>query len=404
MLGWAQLLRVGGLSSEEFAQGLETIERNARVQAQLVEDLLDLSRIISGKLRLEVTRVDLPAVIEAALGSARPGAEAKGIRIVPVIDGHVGPVRGDANRLQQVVWNLLSNAIKFTPRDGQVQIVLSLRDGQAEVSVSDSGEGIAPEFLPHVFDRLRQADATTTRKHGGLGLGLSIVRHLAELHGGTVHAQSPGKGRGATFTVLLPTAARGRHEPRPGGAAAADAGAAADARPEGRDDRGDDAAAAAAAARPGPMPSLAGLRVLVVDDEPDARDLVARILSRCGAEVTLAGSAREAAERLPAERPDVLLSDIGMPDQDGYALIRQVRALPPERGGQTPAVALTAFARGEDRERALAEGFQLHVAKPVEPADLAAAVAAVAASGANDNDGDDARTPGGDAVASPPGQ
>jgi signal transduction histidine kinase/CheY-like chemotaxis protein len=358
MLGWSQLLRMGNLPDEEFDQGLETIERNARVQAQLVEDLLDLSRIISGKLRLEVGPVDLPATIEAALDSVRPAAEAKAIRIIPVIDAHAGAIRGDANRLQQVVWNLLSNAIKFTPHDGEVQVTLTGADGQAEVSVSDTGEGIPQEFLPHVFDRLRQADASITRKHGGLGLGLSIVRHLVELHGGTVAAQSRGVGRGATFTVRLPVAGRGRDE------------AVALAPVEERAEQ--------PAARRAVMPSLAGVHVLVVDDEPDARGLIAHVLRQCGAEVSLASAAEEAIAALQERRPDVLLSDIGMPGEDGYSLIRRVRSLPDAQLAHTPAIALTAFARVEDRARALREGFQLHVSKPVEPAALANAVAELA--------------------------
>lgn len=353
MLGWAQLLRMGGMGPDEFGQGLETIERNARMQAQLVEDLLDLSRIISGKLRLEIGNVDMPAVIEAALDSVRPAAEAKSIRIVPVIDSHAGMIRGDANRLQQVVWNLLSNAIKFTPRNGQVQITLVSSGGQAEVSVSDNGEGIDPEFLPHVFDRLRQADASTTRKHGGLGLGLSIARHLVELHGGTAQAFSAGKGRGATFTVLLPVSLRQQDEPA----------------------RSERVSGSRLNAQPGPLPSLAGVEALVVDDELDARDLIARILRQCGARVTVAASVREAMALIAAQTPDVLLSDIGMPGEDGYALIRQLRSLPQAHGGRIPAIALTAFARNEDRQRALDEGFQMHIAKPVEPAELTAAVA-----------------------------
>jgi signal transduction histidine kinase/CheY-like chemotaxis protein len=371
MLGWSQLLRMGNLPDDEFAQGLETIERNARVQAQLVEDLLDLSRIISGKLRLEVGPVDLPATIEAALDSVRPAAEAKGIRLVPVMDTHAGAIRGDANRLQQVVWNLLSNAIKFTPRDGEVQVVLTRVEDHAEVSVTDTGEGIPTEFLPHVFDRLRQADASITRKHGGLGLGLSIVRQLVELHGRTVSAQSPGVGRGATFAVRLPVAGRGREE------------SVAAARSE---------EPVEAPARRATMPSLAGVHVLVVDDEPDARELIEHILRQCGADVSLASSAEEAIASLQERRPDVLLSDIGMPGEDGYSLIRRVRSLPDESLAQTPAAALTAFARVEDRDRALREGFQLHVSKPVEPAALAGAVANLA-SGKRDSTSDAALIP-----------
>jgi PAS domain S-box-containing protein len=368
ILGWAQLLRMGNLEPGEAAQGVETIERNARAQAQLVEDLLDLSRIISGKLRLELGAVDLPAVIEAALDAVRPAAEAKGIRLIPVIDSHAGAIRGDANRLLQVVWNLLSNAIKFTPRDGQVQVCLANDGGQAEISVTDTGQGIRPEFLAHAFDRLRQADASTTRKHGGLGLGLSIVRHLVELHGGTVAADSPGEGLGATFTVRLPVAAPAQD--------AAPAAGPADAPDE---------------TSPQPLPSLRGVRALVVDDEPDARDLIGRILGRCGADVSVAASAREAVEALPHVRPDVLLSDIGMPEEDGYSLIRRIRALPVESGGGTPAIALTAFARSDDRARALDAGFHRHVTKPVEPAELAQAVAELLhGPGGNGDDGTDA--------------
>jgi PAS domain S-box-containing protein len=389
ILGWAQLLRAGGMSEEEVAQGVETIERNARAQGQLVEDLLDLSRIISGKLRLEVVAVDLPAVIAAALDAARPAADAKGIRVESQVDGDVGAIRGDPNRLQQVAWNLLSNAIKFTPAGGEVRVRLGAApDGQAELAVSDTGQGIRPELLPYVFDRLRQGDATLTRKHGGLGLGLSIVRHLVELHGGTVAAASEGEGRGATFTVRLPSAT-------------AAVTTAAVASPDGSGDvmpdhpavsvagggGGADAGDAARAGAPAAMPSLHGVRVLVVDDEPDARELVQRVLRRCGADVSVAGSAAAAAEALPHVRPDVLLSDIGMPDEDGYSLIRRVRALPPDLGGATPAVALTAFARAEDRDRALDAGFQLHVTKPVEPAALARAVAELA--GRSGGDGRD---------------
>jgi CheY-like chemotaxis protein len=276
------------------------------------------------------------------------------------------PVYGDGLRLEQVVWNLLSNAIKFTPRGGQVQIVLAASEGEAEISVSDTGEGIAAEFLPHVFDRLRQADASITRKHGGLGLGLSIVRHLVELHGGTVSARSPGQGRGATFTVRLPTS------------------------PTPRADEDAPIVRAAERARalgPIEMPSLQGVRTLVVDDDPDARDLIARILRQCGAEVTVVGAAGEAYDALSATRPDVLLSDIGMPGEDGYSLIRRVRALPEQLGGSTPAIALTAFARREDAERAIVEGFHRHVAKPADPAELACAVAQVMGMSCKNNGG-----------------
>ena len=390
ILGWAQLLRMGGMSDEDRAQGVETIERNARAQSQLVEDLLDLSRIIAGKLRLELGPVDLPAVIEAALDAVRPAADAKGIRVIPVIDAHAGPVRGDASRLQQVAWNLLSNAIKFTPGGGQVQVWLaSADDGQAELSVTDTGQGIRADLLPYVFDRLRQGDATLTRKHGGLGLGLSIVRHLVELHGGTVDARSPGEGGGSTFTVRLavaaPPAPRGA-PPAPNSSTETTTATATGIVTTGPDGAAeispaDDPATTGAvttASAPRRLPSLHGVRVLVVDDEPDARELIERVLRKCGAEVSLAGSAGAAADAMPLVRPDVLVSDIGMPEEDGYSLVRRVRALPPQLGGDTPAIALTAFARNEERLRALEAGFQLHVTKPVEPAALAAAVAELA--------------------------
>jgi PAS domain S-box-containing protein len=351
ILGWAQLLRMNGTPREDFEHGLETIERNAKVQAQLVEDLLDLSRIISGKLRLEMKPLDLPAVMDAALDSVRPAATAKSIRLIPVLDAHAGPVLGDAGRLQQVVWNLLSNAIKFTPEGGRVDLLLQRADGHAEIVVSDTGQGIDPEFLPHVFDRLRQADSSTTRRHGGLGLGLAIVRHLVESHGGTVRAESRGEGKGATFTaslpILTPAASASPRAPVVSGSAQrADGGAA-----------------------------LSGVRVLVVDDDPDALDLVSRVLKQSGADVRTAGSAAEALRAMSAYRPHVLLSDIAMPGEDGYDLIRQVRSA---QGQTPPAVALTAFARREDRLRALQAGFQSHVSKPVEPAELVAVVATLA--------------------------
>ena len=357
ILGWAQLLRMGALPPDEADQGLETIERNAKAQAQLVEDLLDLSRIISGKIRIEVRPVNLLSVVEGALDSVRPAAEAKGITVVPVLDAHVGVVSGDGHRLQQVAWNLLSNAIKFTPRGGRVDVWLCTSGEDVELTVSDTGAGIKPDFLPHVFDRLRQADASTTRRHGGLGLGLAIVRHLVELHGGTVAARSGGEGKGATFTVRLPLSHR-RHAP---------GGSAAPVPPE----------APAAAQRPAagaPRP-LEGLRVLVVDDEADAREVFQIGLQQAGAAVTVAASVAEAMLAFDAAPPDVLLSDIGMPGEDGYGLIRRVRQLGDAGGGAVPAVALTAFARADDRSRAVGAGFDLHVSKPVEPSKLAGLVA-----------------------------
>ena len=358
ILGWAQILRAAEPTAPDLGQGLETIERNARLQAQLIEDLLDMSRIISGKVRLDVQRVDLSAVIDSAVETVRPAAEAKGVRLGKLLDPHAGPVRGDPGRLQQVVWNLLSNAIKFTPRGGRVEVALERVNSLVEITVSDTGVGISSDFLPYVFERFRQADASSTRHHGGLGLGLSIVKHLAELHGGTVDAKSAGEGKGASFIVNLPLSpARldeaGRHHPTVAGAASAIAG-----RRDG--------------------PSLEGLKVLVVDDEPDARLLVARILSDGRAQVVATASAEEALSALERERPHVLVSDIGMPDIDGYELLRRVRALGGGNGGAVPAVALTAFARPEDRLRALHAGYQMHVAKPVEPAELVAVVASLA--------------------------
>lgn len=349
ILGWAQLLRMGGVQGEDVGDAVETIERNARAQAQLVEDLLDLSRIITGKLRLDARPVDFPAIVEAALDAVRPTATARGVRIIPVLDSAATPVLGDPNRLQQVVWNLLSNAIKFTPAEGKVEVCLSRVGNQAELVVSDTGMGISADFLPHVFERLRQADSSSTRRHGGLGLGLAIVRHLVELHGGTVRAQSRGPGLGATFTVTLPLASKASTNGTP------------------RDET--------LLAKPTDGRALAGVRVLVVDDEPDARKLASHILELQGARVTTAASAREALREIGRFHPHVLLGDINMPGEDGYAMMRQVRALPASEGGRVPAIALTAMARQEDRKAALLAGFQLHLAKPIEPEQLSRAIA-----------------------------
>jgi PAS domain S-box-containing protein len=352
VLGWASLLKGHEPDPEAIAHGLEVIERNARLQAQLIEDLLDMSRIVSGKLRLSVQQVELPSVIHSALESVRPASEAKGVRLQHVMDARAGSVSGDPARLQQVVWNLLSNAVKFTPRGGRVQVVLQRVNSHVELSVSDTGEGIAPEFLPLVFERFRQADASTTRQHGGLGLGLAIVKHLVELHGGTVAARSPGPGQGATFTVMLPIRAMHAEEPAQGAPVESAPASVADI-------------------------SLEGLRIVVVDDEPDARDLVRRVLEDAGAEVRTASGAAAGFELIRECPPDVLISDIGMPGEDGYSLLRRVRGLPPEGGGAVPAVALTAFARADDRRRALLSGFQMHVPKPVEAPELLAVVASV---------------------------
>jgi PAS domain S-box-containing protein len=355
IVGWARILRSGKVDAEDLEEGLAAIERNAQVQAQLVEDLLDISRISSGNLRLDVQRVKITEVIEAALAAVMPAANAKGIRIHKVLDSLAGPVTGDFARLQQVVWNLLSNAVKYTPKGGQVQVLLERVNSHVEISVIDTGMGIRPEFLPHVFDRFRQADATTTRRHSGLGLGLAIAKQLVEMHGGSIRAKSPGEGQGATFTVTLPIIVV--HPERP---------EAEKVRPK----------EAVTTEEICLEDALAGLKVLVVDDEPDARQLIRRVLEDCKAEVALATSAAAALELLGPFRPDVIVSDIGMPEQDGYDLIRQVRANYSAK--QLPAAALTAFAHTEDRKRALLAGFQTHIAKPVDPAELTAAVASLA--------------------------
>ncbi len=355
--GYAQLLVHDQRDQQLVREAAEVIERNSRAQSQIIDDLLDTSRIMSGKVRLDVQTVDLAAVVEAALSSSRPAAKAREIRLHTVLDPKAGPVLGDAGRLQQVVWNLLSNAIKFTPKGGRVQVSLERVSSHVELTVSDSGEGISPEFLPHVFDRFLQADTGASRRHAGLGLGLSIVRQLVELHGGQVTADSPGVGRGATFKVILPLqavqqATNGDDRPHP------------------------------AVPSPEParfeLPALAGLKVLVVDDEPDARGLVQRLLRDHEVDVVLAGSVAEAEETFRRERPDLVLSDIGMPEYDGYELIHRIRALPAAAGGQTPAAALTAFARSEDRTRALLAGYQAHITKPVHAHELIAVVAALA--------------------------
>lgn len=357
ILGWARMLRMGTLSEENAAKALDTIERNARAQAQLVDDLLDVSRIITGKLRMNVQPADPNSFIEAAVEAVKPAAEAKGVRMHKVIDTGPISIPGDPVRLQQVVWNLLSNAIKFTPRGGHVQIRSERVNSHLEIIVSDTGQGIASDFLPHVFDRFRQADQKTSRHHGGMGLGLAIVRHLVEMHGGTVRANSEGEGRGSTFTVMLPITPV--YQVDPSGARVHPA--ARDLLPE-VDDCTD---------------RLDGLRILVVDDEADTRELLREGLQYCGAKVSVAGSAAEALDVLAATSPDVLISDIGMPGVDGYELIRQVRGLPRERGGTIPAIALTAYTRTEDRLQSLRAGYDMHVPKPVELAELVAVAATV---------------------------
>jgi PAS domain S-box-containing protein len=360
ILGWSHLLRRHARQDDELGEGLSVIERNARVQVQLIEELLDMSRIMAGKLLLDVQRLDLATIVRAAIESVMPAAEAKSIRIQALLDAHVGPVRGDAARLQQVFWNIISNAIKFTPKGGRVQVALERVNSHVEITVTDTGIGIAPEFLPYVFERFRQGERATNRRHGGLGLGLAIVKSIVEMHGGTVRVKSPGVDRGATFSVELPvmvlhddrSSPGEREHPRLSGL---DAGL-------GQTDES----------------LLEGICLLVVDDERDARELLRRVLEDAHARVAVAADAREALELLRRERPHVIVSDIGMPGEDGYAFIRRVRELPASEGGDTPAVALTAFARSEDRRRALIAGFQSHVAKPVEPAELVTVIASLA--------------------------
>lgn len=357
ILGWARMLRMGQLSDEHAAKALDTIERNARAQAQLVDDLLDVSRIVTGKLRMDVQPADPNAFIDAAVEAVRPAAEAKGVRVQKIIDTAAITIPGDPGRLQQVVWNLLSNAIKFTPRGGRVQIRSERVNSHLEIIVSDTGQGIAPDFLAHVFDRFRQADQKTSRQHGGMGLGLAIVRHLVEMHGGSVLANSEGEGKGATFTVMLPISPV-YHVDASGSRV----------HPAARDllSRVDDC-----------TDRLDGLRILVVDDESDTRELLRQGLEYCGAKVSVAASAAEALRAVSGSYPDILISDIGMPQIDGYELIRQIRQRPKEHGGKVPAIALTAYTRTEDRLQAMRAGYDMHVPKPVELAELVAVAATV---------------------------
>jgi signal transduction histidine kinase len=352
ILGWAKLLQNPEFDARRREGAVQTIERNAVAMAQLVEDLLDMSRVISGKMRLEVQHVDVARVIESAIESIRPAANARGVEVSSILDTTVPSMMGDPTRLQQIIWNLLSNAVKFSSKGGRVEVLTHRIESSIQVWVSDTGRGIAPSFLPHVFDPFRQEDASSSRTRGGLGLGLAISKQLVELHGGRIEAFSEGEGRGARFAVTLPiSAVTPTQEQRSSGA---------------RQFRHD-----GSFERPA---HLRGLRVLIVDDEEDARDLVATILEDCGCHVERAGSVKDALRQLSTEVPDVLLSDIGMPEQDGYELIRQVRSLPRERGGDIPAAALTAWARPEDRQRMLNAGYSLHLPKPVEPAELVAVV------------------------------
>ncbi len=358
ILGWVQILRHTKVDEAKTKRALETIERNARSQAQLIDDLLDVSRIITGKIRLNVQTIQLLPLIESAIDTVSLTADAKDIRLQSVLDSSSVPVLGDPERLQQIVWNLLSNAIKFTPKHGRVQICLQRINSHLEIVINDTGQGISAEFLPHVFERFRQADGSTTRAFGGLGIGLAITRQLVELHGGTVHAESLGEGQGSTFTVKLPLIAvkptaieQERVHPTVGGRVTF-----------------------------GGSFELEGLRILIVEDDSDMRDLLTSTLDVCGAHVVAVSSANEVISVLTDSSPpmDILISDIGMPNEDGYALLRRVRKLEPKNGGRIPAIALTAYARTQDRMAALLAGFQSHVAKPVEPAELVAVIANLA--------------------------
>jgi signal transduction histidine kinase/ActR/RegA family two-component response regulator len=355
IVGYARMMSGGMIGGERLSKAIETIDRNATELTKMVEDILDVSRIVSGKMRLNVEAVDLPLVIHEAVETIRPAAEAKRIRVHAVIDPQVGPISGDPDRLRQVVWNLLSNAIKFTPKEGHVQVGLERVNSSVEIIVSDTGMGIAADFLPHLFERFRQADSSATRQHGGLGLGLAIVRNLVELHGGTVYASSPGADAGATFRVRLPLrivhdshAEEPRMHPRRESTRTA-----------------------------GTMPNLDGIRVLAVDDEPDSLRLLTEILEGAGAHVTTARSGAAALEKIEASDPDVLIADLGMPLMDGFQLINRVREFSNPRLRDLPAAALTAYARSEDRARTLQGGFEMHLAKPIDPIELASAVKAL---------------------------
>jgi PAS domain S-box-containing protein len=356
ILGWARLLNGGQLDEDSRGRAVETIERSALAQGQIVEDILDVSRIITGKLRLDVAPVEIGQLVSDAVQSMQPTADARGVRLQTILDTRTNLIWGDSQRLQQVIWNLLSNAIKFTSKGGRVQVALARVNSQIEISVSDTGKGIKREFLPHVFERFTQADSSTTRMHGGLGLGLAIVRHLTELHGGTVAADSGGEGLGATFTITLPVAVLREGNWLNEESLHQDAPRAVEGRKTSVDE-------------------LRDVHVLVVDDEPDACELLKLALQHSGAEVRVSNTVREALAIMKEWKPDVLLSDIGMPGEDGYELIRQVRALPHKEGGSIPAAALTAYATSQDRLKVLTAGFQTHIAKPVEPQELTAVVA-----------------------------
>jgi PAS domain S-box-containing protein len=354
ILGWSSMIRSGQVEGDKAARAIETIERNARAQARLIDDLLDVSRIITGNLRLDLHPLNIASIVDTAIDGLRPTADAKGIKLRSIACPGNCLVRGDSNRLRQVVWNLLSNAIKFTPRGGVVTGKLECVDSSVRLTVSDTGEGISPEFLPFVFDRFRQAEGSSSRKQGGLGLGLAVVRHLVELHGGNVGAESAGPGRGSIFTVDLPLADERRDPAR------------AEERKREMDRR-----------NCGGSINFDGLRVLLVEDDDDSRKLLETMLKRYGAEVTSCSSAKLALTCFEERPPDILISDIAMPEQDGYELLRKIRALPSDRGGDVAAIALTGYATRRDRERALAGGYQLHLAKPVEQSELVGAIASI---------------------------
>jgi CheY-like chemotaxis protein len=351
LLGWSSVLREARRDEKVLTQGLEAIDRNARVQAQLIDDLLDVSRIVSGKLSLDVRPLDIASVTRAAINVVQPAADAKGITLDYSAQPGLGAISADSARLQQIIWNLLSNAVKFTPRGGKIFIRLEQDKSNARVTVRDTGQGIDPEFLPRVFDRFRQADSSTTRSFGGLGLGLAIVRHLVELHGGTVSAHSDGINRGAAFSATFPLIG-GRAEPL--------------------------AALHAGENNTLESNSLDGLRVLLVDDEPEARQIISTVVTRTGAQIETCTCASEALAKLMEWKPDVILSDIAMPGEDGYSFINKVRSLPREKGGETPAAALTAYARDVDRNQALAAGYQMHIAKPIGADQLVTLIAKLA--------------------------
>jgi CheY-like chemotaxis protein/nitrogen-specific signal transduction histidine kinase len=356
ILGWARLLGGGQLDPARSTQAIHVIERNGKALARIIDDLLDISRLLGGRVHIEPRAVDLVAVIEGAIDEVRPAADAKGLRLTFTCDAVPDPIAGDASRLQQVIANLLSNGVKFTPPGGRVEVRLAPRGAEAEIRVVDTGEGIAAEFLPRIFDRFTQADASSTRRQGGLGLGLAIVKALIERHGGTVLAESPGPGRGATFTVSLPVLS---------GREAGDA-----------EQTGEPVRTTAPAA---PPVRLDGIRVMHVDDDADGRDMLTALLEGAGATVVSAGSVREALDALDTIRPDVIVSDIAMAEEDGFTLIRRLRARDADRGGGIPAVALTGYVGPEDRARVLAAGFQTHVSKPVEPDEVVTVIAALAA-------------------------